>query len=153
MGRRHSHRTHDAGKSSCPKSLSACLPGTGGLAPPVAPGREEPRIELMGTGILSLSKKQKSSASSTTYIEREPASCKTHGVRAACSVPPKRPLKPSFSCLARRADRMGNSPWSRIGGRTRDQQILFQSDDAKERAGAYVEKRTATFTRNMTLSP
>ena len=65
---------------------------------------------------------------------------------ASSSARPTRPPRPwaASSAPCRPA---GRFPWSRRSRVEREnQQILFQSEDAKEGLAAYVEKRPATFT-------
>jgi len=130
----------DAGKIGLPGSQSWSLPGTGGNSAALRGwlARAKP-FELMVTGTLFLLKE----ALELGIIKRYLRTAKLAGnimEYARQFLPPNKVRRPLAGSSAQ-CRRGWEIPWSRaLAVERENQQLLFQSEDAKEGLAAYVEK-------------
>src|SRR5438128_595252 len=135
----------DAGKMGLPEVNLGVLPGTGGTQRLSRIVGKSKAIELMVTGNTYSFEEAKEMGIVNDIFERENfmENCMEYA-RQFC--PPNKAAK-----AVGRIKRAVQSGWeipmeSALALERENQQILFQSDDAKEGISSYVDKRPATFT-------
>src|SRR2546421_9248208 len=135
----------DSGKIGLPEINLGVLPGTGGTQPPHRLGGQGNAIELMVTGNTFTFEEAKEMGIINDIYERENFMENVLDyARQFC--PPNKAAK-----AVGRIKRAVQTGWeipmeSALAVERENQQLLFQSEDAKEGLNAYVEKRPATFT-------
>src|SRR5256884_559940 len=135
----------DAGKIGLPEVTLGVLPGTGGTARLAKMVGKSKAIELMVTGnTFSFEEAQELGIVNDIFDRENFMENVMEYARQFC--PPNKAAK-----AVGRIKRAVQTGWeipmeSALAVERENQQLLFQSDDAKEGLAAYVEKRPATFT-------
>src|SRR6201981_1140889 len=135
----------DAGKIGLPEVNLGVLPGTGGTQRLSRLGGENKAIELMVTGNTFSFEEAKEFGIINDIFERD--GFMENVMEYARQFCPPNKARKAVGRIKRAVQTGWEIPMeSALAVERENQQILFQSDDAKEGLAAYVEKRPATFT-------
>ena len=134
-------------RSACRRSRSACCPGTGGTTRLAQDGRQVARrSSSWSPATRSPSRRPSSSASSTRSSTRRPRSGGSRSwTTPASSCRRTRRRRPSAASSARSSRGWDLPLESALAIERELQQLLFQSEDAKEGIAANQEKRVPKF--------